>query len=100
MPAPLPIRHTSSSSRSGSMPAAQPARSIKSEARRGGGGPPHNPLYSTDPMALVNGIKLEARLQLGKARLMAQGGQLADAMQTFQTAAELWPGNPDLNTSS
>jgi hypothetical protein len=31
---------------------------------------------------------------------MAQGGQLTDAMQTFQTAAELWPGNPDLNSSS
>jgi hypothetical protein len=55
---------------------------------------------STKPMALVNDIKLESRLQLGKARLLAQGGQLADAMQTFQTAAELWPGNPDLNTSS
>jgi hypothetical protein len=55
---------------------------------------------STKPLALVNDIKLESRLQLGKARLQAQGGQLADAMQTFQTAAELWPGNPDLNTSS
>jgi hypothetical protein len=54
----------------------------------------------TKPMALVNDIKLESRLQLGKARLMAQAGQLNDAMQTFQTAAELWPGNPDLNTSS
>jgi hypothetical protein len=55
---------------------------------------------STKPLALVNDIKLESRLQLGKARLLAQGGQLNDAMQTFQTAAELWPGNPDLNTSS
>ena len=55
---------------------------------------------STKPMALVNGIKLESRLQLGKARLLAQAGQLSDAMTTFQTAAELWPGNPDLNTSS
>jgi hypothetical protein len=55
---------------------------------------------STKPMALVNGIKLESRLQLGKARLLAQAGQLSDAMSTFQTAAELWPGNPDLNTSS
>jgi hypothetical protein len=55
---------------------------------------------STKPMALVNDIKLESRLQLGKARLLAQAGQLSDAMQTFQTAAELWPGNPDLNTSS
>jgi Flp pilus assembly protein TadD len=51
-------------------------------------------------MALVNDIKLESRLQLGKARLLAQAGQLSDAMETFQTAAELWPGNPDLNTSA
>ena len=55
---------------------------------------------STEPMALVNGIKLEARLRLGKARLLAQGGQLTQAMQEFQTAAEEWPGNPDLNTSA
>ena len=55
---------------------------------------------STKPLALVNDIKLESRLQLGKARLLAQGGQLGDAMLAFQTAAELWPGNPDLTTSS
>ena len=55
---------------------------------------------STEPMAMVNGIKLESRLRLGKARLLAQGGQLTDAMQEFQTAAEEWPGNPDLNTSA
>jgi hypothetical protein len=55
---------------------------------------------STKPLALVNGIKLESRLELGKARLLAQGGQLNDAMLAFQTAAELWPGNPDLTTSS
>jgi len=55
---------------------------------------------STEPMAMVNGIKLESRLQLGKARLLAQAGNLPDAMETFQTAAELWPGNPDLTTSS
>jgi len=55
---------------------------------------------STKPIAMVNDIKLESRLQLGKARLLAQGGRLAEAMDTFQTAAELWPGNPDLNTSS
>jgi Flp pilus assembly protein TadD len=54
----------------------------------------------TEPMALVNGIKLESRLQLGKARLQAQAGNLPDAMETFQTAAELWPGNPDLTNSS
>jgi hypothetical protein len=55
---------------------------------------------STKPMAVVNGIKLESRLRLGKAKLLAQGGQLDAAMQEFQTAAEEWPGNPDLNTSS
>ena len=55
---------------------------------------------STKPMALVNGIKLESRLRLGKARLLAQAGQLNDAMTEFQTAAEEWPGNPDLSTSS
>jgi hypothetical protein len=54
----------------------------------------------TEPMALVNGIKLESRLQLGKARLQAQAGDLPNAMETFQTAAELWPGNPDLTSSS
>jgi len=55
---------------------------------------------ATKPMALVNGIKLESKLRLGKARLLAQGGQLDLAMQEFQTAAEEWPGNPDLTTSS
>jgi hypothetical protein len=51
-------------------------------------------------MALVNGIKLESQLRLGKARLLAQGGALTEAMQEFQTAAEEWPGNPDLRTSA
>jgi hypothetical protein len=55
---------------------------------------------STKPMALVNGIKLESRLRLGKAKLLAEAGNLDQAMQEFQTAAEEWPGNPDLNTSS
>jgi tetratricopeptide (TPR) repeat protein len=55
---------------------------------------------STKPQALVNAIKLEARLRLGRARLLAQAGNLNDAMKEFQTAAEEWPGNPDLNTSA
>jgi hypothetical protein len=55
---------------------------------------------STKPQALVNAIKLEARLRLGKARLLAQADNLTDAMKEFQTAAEEWPGNPDLNTSA
>jgi len=55
---------------------------------------------STKPLAMVNGIKLESRLRLGKARLLAQGGHLTEAMEAFQTAAEEWPGNPDLQTSA
>jgi hypothetical protein len=55
---------------------------------------------ATEPLALVNGIKLEARLRLGKARLLAQSGQLDEAMKEFTTAAEEWPGNPDVTTSS
>jgi hypothetical protein len=55
---------------------------------------------STKPMALVNAIKLESRLRLGKAQLLAQSDNLTAAMQEFQTAAEEWPGNPDLNTMS
>ena len=55
---------------------------------------------ATEPLALVNGIKLASRLRLGKARLLAQGGQLTEAMQEFQTAAEEWPGNPDVTSSS
>jgi tetratricopeptide (TPR) repeat protein len=55
---------------------------------------------ATKPLALVNGIKLESRLRLGKAKLLAQAGQLNLAMEEFQTAAEEWPGNPDLQTSA
>ncbi len=55
---------------------------------------------ATKPMAMVNGIKLESRLRLGKARLLAQGGHVTEAMQEFQVAAEEWPGNPDLQTSA
>ncbi len=55
---------------------------------------------STKPQALVNAIKLEAKLRLGRARLLAQANNLNDAMKEFQTAAEEWPGNPDLNTSA
>ena len=55
---------------------------------------------TTKPEALVNGIKLESRLRLGQAKLLAQQGQLNDAMKVFETAANVWPGNPDLNTAS
>jgi hypothetical protein len=55
---------------------------------------------STKPLALVNGVKLESRLRLGKAKLLAQGGHLTESMAEFQTAAEEWPGNPDLQKSA
>jgi hypothetical protein len=55
---------------------------------------------STKTMALVNGVKLESRLRLGKARLLAQQQHLTEAMNEFQTAAEEWPGNPDLQNSA
>ncbi|HUB68212.1 MAG TPA: hypothetical protein VL981_12070 [Candidatus Methylacidiphilales bacterium] len=55
---------------------------------------------STKPMALVNAVKLESRLRIGKAKLLAEGGALDDSMKEFATAAEEWPGNPDLQNSA
>ena len=51
---------------------------------------------TTKPMAIVNGVKLESKMRLGKAKLAAQQGDLKLAMEEFQAAAEAWPGNPDL----
>jgi hypothetical protein len=51
---------------------------------------------TTKPMAIVNGVKLESKMRLGKAKLAAQQGNLKLAMEEFQAAAEAWPGNPDL----
>lgn len=51
---------------------------------------------TTKPMAIVNAVKLESQLRLGKARLAAQQGDTQKAMDEFQAAAEAWPGNPDL----
>ena len=47
-------------------------------------------------MSIINGVKLESQLNLGKAKLAAQQGDLKAAMEDFQQAAEAWPGNPDL----
>jgi tetratricopeptide (TPR) repeat protein len=54
----------------------------------------------TKPLALVNDIKLSSELRLGKAKLLAQQGELTDAMKEFQAAAEEWPGNPQLKDSA
>lgn len=51
---------------------------------------------TTKPMAIVNAVKLESKMRLGKAKLAAQQGNLEKAMEEFQAAAETWPGNPDL----
>lgn len=51
---------------------------------------------TTKPMAIVNAVKLESKMRLGKAKLFAQQGNLEKAMEEFQAAAEAWPGNPDL----
>lgn len=50
----------------------------------------------TKPLAIVQAVKLESQMRLGKARLAAQQGNLQVAMEEFQAAAEAWPGNPDL----
>lgn len=55
---------------------------------------------ATKPMAIVNGIKLEARLRLAKAKIAGQQGKLDEAMAEFQKAAEVWPGNPELESSA
>ena len=55
---------------------------------------------STKPMALINAVKLESTLRLGKAKMLVQQGDLKDAMDEFQAAAQAWPGNPDLHDSA
>jgi tetratricopeptide (TPR) repeat protein len=55
---------------------------------------------STKPTALINGVKLESTLRLGKAKMLVQQRDLKDAMEEFQSAAEAWPGNPDLRDSA
>ena len=55
---------------------------------------------ATKSLALVNGVKLESKLHLGKAKLLTQQGDLKAAMDEFQEAAKAWPGNPALQDSS
>ncbi len=55
---------------------------------------------TTKPAAMVNAIKLESKIRLGKAKLAAQQGDLKLAMEEFQSAAEAWPGNPDLESKA
>jgi hypothetical protein len=55
---------------------------------------------ATEPLAMVNDIKFESSMKIGQARLQAQAGDNKGAFETFTTAGELWPGNPDLHSSA
>jgi len=55
---------------------------------------------TTKPLAMVNAVKLESKMHLGKAKLAAQQGDLKLAMEEFQSAAETWPGNPELENKA
>jgi len=55
---------------------------------------------ATKARAIVNAVKLESKLRLGKAKLAAQKGNLDLAMKEFEAAAEAWPGNPELEKSA
>ena len=51
---------------------------------------------ATKAKAIINAVKLQGQLRLGKAKLAAQQGDLKAAMEEFQAAAEVWPSNPAL----
>jgi hypothetical protein len=51
---------------------------------------------SVKAMSIVNAVKLDSQLHLGKAKIAAQQHDLKTAMEEFQAAGESWPGNPDL----
>jgi hypothetical protein len=51
---------------------------------------------SVKAMSIVNAVKLDSQLHLGKAKMAAQQGDMKTAMDEFQAAGEAWPGNPDL----
>lgn len=55
---------------------------------------------TTKPRAVIQAIKLNCRMRLGKAKLFVQQGDPAKAMEEFKSAAEMWPGNPDLEKAS
>lgn len=52
------------------------------------------------PRALVNAMKMQSKFSLGRAKLEAQNGNLAKAMEEFRAAAQAWPTNPDLETAA
>ncbi|MDD2710609.1 MAG: hypothetical protein PHV34_21730 [Verrucomicrobiae bacterium] len=52
---------------------------------------------ATKPRSIVEAVKLESKMHLGNAKLAAQQGDLKTAMSEFRSAAQIWPGNPDLD---
>ncbi len=55
---------------------------------------------NTKAMAIINEVKLASQLHLGKAKLAAQQGDQKTALEEFQSAAEIWPGNPALHDNA
>jgi len=55
---------------------------------------------TTKPRALIQAIKLDSRMRLGKAKIYVQQGNPTKAMEEFKAAAETWPGNPELDKAS
>lgn len=55
---------------------------------------------TTKPRSLIQAIKLDSKMRLGKARLAVQQGDTQKAMEEFKAAAETWPGNPELDKAS
>ena len=52
---------------------------------------------ATKPRSIVEAVKLESKMHLGNAKLAAQQSDLKTAMAEFRSAAQIWPGNPDLD---
>jgi hypothetical protein len=48
---------------------------------------------SVKAMSIVNAVKLDSQLHLGKAKIAAQQNDLKTAMEEFQAAGEAWPGS-------
>lgn len=55
---------------------------------------------TTKPRKLVQTVKLESQIRLGNARLAAQEGNQSKALAEFKMAAQIWPGNPELQKAA
>lgn len=57
-------------------------------------------LDTTKPKKLMQVVKLESQIHLGNARLATQQGNQSKALSEFKAAAQIWPGNPDLQKAA